>query len=150
MYKQNVQSTGDNLKTMQTFSILMLRITKCMFIVYLGTGICFSMFPLLFYLFLGYIEPALPIFIPFIDFQSTTGFTIHTVYHTTLLFCASLGFSFTDALILNLVLCMLLLADLIRNRLKSLSADLKEKKHSKLEIRKTYRDILVFHREHRW
>lgn len=110
-------------------------LTGALFALYLFCGIEFCFYPVIVFTFTQAVEPVLPVYIPFIDFDTTNGYTTTTIYHCVLLFLASCGFAFSDGLFFNLVFNVFTMSKLQCNELNILNDELTQAKPSIILIK---------------
>lgn len=114
--------------TLDECSTHLFYLTGSLFALYLFCAIEFCIYPVIVFVFTHTIEPALPVFIPFVDANTTDGYIITTTYHCLLLFIASVGLAFCDALFFNLVFNILTMSKLQCNQFTSLNKELEQPK----------------------
>lgn len=110
-------------------------LTGALFALYLFCGIEFCCYPVIVFIFTRTVEPVLPVYIPFIDIDTTDGYVTTTVYHCMLLFVASCGFAFSDGLFFNLVFNVFTMSKLQCNQLNILNEELSQAKPSIISIK---------------
>lgn len=147
IYKQNEKSSKDNSQILEMCSLNAFRITKALTILYSLCGIMFGASPIILHLIFGTIEPAVPIFLPKVDISTTIGFVTTWIYHVYILFTASIGFIFCDALYGNLVLHVSMMSGLITNQWNVINEQMQRKNTSSLEVKSSFRNVCKMHQE---
>lgn len=127
---------------MDEYSFHALGLTGLLFILYILCGIGYTLFPVLMLLIFATKEPVLPIFIPFVDFDTKEGCIITSIYHGILLYVACAGLCFADSLFTNLVINVMTMTELQCNQLAKLNDELAEPKHRILAIQ--FRLVNIF------
>lgn len=122
MYAVNRDSKNHmNYRILQNFSRWVLLIMKFVFIMF-GTSMAAVTFsPLLIYLLTGNLETILPIHIPFIDTETTTGYVIHTTYLIFVMTTAYLGIAASELLTIMLTIHISPMVSIFDQAIKSLN-----------------------------
>lgn len=134
---------------MATYSIVVYRITQLFFLLYFLCMIAFYSAPVIIYLCFNVVEPIISVYVPFIDPTEQTGFIISTGFHVFFIFIATIGFTYIDSLLANLIFHVLMYSGLIGNDLKTLNDMISEGGHNELDLRIRFRNILLMHKEMR-
>lgn len=104
-------------------------------------------YPLVWYLLAGEIEPMLPILFPFIDETTVKGYCLCTVIHIFWVFMAALGFLLTDVSYAILTLYSWPLVDIMSDHLEGLNVALRtdRKLGETKEMKEYLRNIVRMH-----
>lgn len=121
----NEKKPSKNVKEiMDKCSSRSLFITGALYTLYITGGIAFLSFPVLVYAIMRMKEPWLPIFVPFIDYDTQKGFIVTSIYHYVVIYTASVGLGYCDALFFNLAFNVSTMAGLQCNQLSMLNEEL--------------------------
>lgn len=135
IYVANIKKPSIEIKrTMDDCSTGIIGITAALFGLYILCAIIFATYPLLVFAFFTMKEPILPVFIPFVDWNTKEGFIITSIYHLLLLYMAGVGIGFVDALFANLVFNVLTMSELQSNQLAKLNEELTKRKCHALTV----------------
>lgn len=134
---------------MTTYSTISYYMSQMFIALYPLCPISFWATPILLYLLYGSVELIVPIYIPMIDATEKTGYIITTASHVYFTAMATAGFCFFDSLISNLILHVLVYAELIENDLGALNQMIADGEWNELDLRIRFRNILIMHKEMR-
>lgn len=121
--------------TLDACSTHLFYLTGALFTLYSFCGIEFCIYPLIIFKFSATKEPILPVLMPFVDINTPDGYTITTIYHCMVLFMASVGLAFCDAVFFNLVSNVLTMSKLQCNQFSILNEELTQPKPSNAIIK---------------
>lgn len=124
----DAKPTKDIHDTLDKCSTHLFYLTAALFALYSFCGLEFFISAMIITKLSGQDEPILPIYIPFIDFNTPDGHFITTMYHCVVIFLASIGLAFIDALFFNLVFNILTMSKLQCNQLAILNDELAQPK----------------------
>lgn len=136
-----------NKETMDECSSYGVAITGALYGLYTVSGVVFICFPFLVFALFNMKEPTLPVFIPFVDFNTRHGYIISSCDHYILIFMACVGFGFVDTLFVNLVFNILTMSQLQCHQLKRINEELDDIKQSKTMIRIRMINFFTMHQE---
>lgn len=114
---------------------------------YYACGICFLAYPIIMYLAKAEMVPALPIYLPFVDENTITGYTILTIYHIILIILPSTGLAGVEFFLATFMISSLIFAKLITLDAQQLNIDLSAEKPKNTVIKCRLRNILLMHKE---
>lgn len=143
--KKRIQTTigmKRNVEAMHTNATYAVYITASLLCAYFLCGMIFLSYSWLIMFIYHIKEPALPIFIPKIDYNTKSGFIITSSYQYLVLYLGVAGLGFCDALFLNLVFSVLAMSDLICIKLSTI-CEIKMMS----ELRAQLRNIFIMHKE---
>lgn len=139
--------SSETQSTMNEYSSHAFIITKVLFVLYLLCLFAFYAYPVIIYTFFSMKEPMLPINIPFVDMNTKEGFMITSVYHVVIVYIASIGLGFCDALFLNLVFNVLTMAELQVIQQQKLNEELDIPKFPASAVQIRLRNFFIMNQE---
>lgn len=142
-----------NLKTLENQRVLV-NFTKilrtCVKLIIFNYTFCVSSFylsPVIIYSVTGSADPIMPLFLPGTSPDSMVGFTISTIYHLFAIFCAGAVYIFFDVLFAVQVLHVILMSNILRNKICAINEMVTAKNPSHPEIIVNFRNVLIIHNE---
>lgn len=147
LYKRN-QHVEENQEILVRFTQILRKFVKIMMIISFGSGIGFMTGPILTYVTAGEVEELLPSFMPGLDPLNTfVGYIVHYIYHLTVYWISQMLMLFVNGIFLILHLHVILLASIIRNKIKLLNTMNLVKTTTALDVRLHFRNIIMLHND---
>lgn len=147
IFKQNVKTSKSNHETLEECTQHSYYSSVSLFVLYMLCGVFFCFYPVIAYMIFRITEPALPIYLPAIDFYTKSGYIITTTYHFYMVIIAVLGLAFCDALFINLVYNLTTMAGLLVNQLNELDRKLVKRSTTEVGVKAQLRNIFIMHFE---
>lgn len=148
IYEANAKaSSRSRLKLIRKFAIITEIMIKGGIAVYTFAGMFYLINPIYSYYWLNKIVPLVPIYLPFIDENTTAGFTALTGLHLIFLFMAVVGTACTDFMFVMLIVNMPLLSRIFQDNISELNDILREENVDQPLAKAKFKNILLLHRE---
>lgn len=122
-------------------------IFKCGLALYACAGMFYLVNPLYSYFWLNEIVPVMPIFMPFIDENTQTGFVQLTIIHLVFITTSVIGSGASDFMFILLIFNMIFLARILTDNANELNAILRKDKVDRRVAKAKLVNILLMHRE---
>lgn len=134
-------------RTMDACSTGSIGITGALFGLYILCMTIFATYPIVMFAIFSIKEPTLPVFIPFVDWNTKEGYIITSSYHILIMYVGSLGIGFVDALFSNLVFNVLTMSELQSNQLARLNEEMTKPKCRASAIQQRLVNMFKMHQE---
>lgn len=136
----------EHLKKMHSWSLLLLRITKLLYMLYVACGLIFGAAPFLFYMITGELSLSIPLYLPTIDPETSSGLLITAIFHGICSLAACLGYGFFDVIYAILTISIRTISVLIKYDWEKMNLEL-EQKAKQPEIKAYFRNLCIMHNE---
>lgn len=148
IYTANSKTTSRNRSiVIQKFATITKIVIKGGLTLYVLAGCFYLLNPLYSYHWRNEIVPLVPLYMPFIDENTTIGFTILTSIHLVFLALAVIGSACTDFMFVMIIVNMPLLSSIFSDNIGELNAILREETVDESLVKTKFKNILLLHRE---
>lgn len=138
--------TKKRIEYFNNFAFATEMIFKVMSTLYLLSVFTFFPYPLYMYYFENEVVTMIPIYMPFVDEKTFTGYIIVSGYQITIFVIATLGVLACDSFMAIIIVSTLIFAKLIKFDMEQINDDLLEK-DSTITVKARFRNILLMHQE---
>lgn len=146
IYNSNLK-TPENQAIFTEFSKILRFCARLIIFNYSFCVASFYLSPMIIYFVTGSAEPIMPLFLPGTSPESVTDYCINTVYHIFAIFCAGAVYIFFDVLFAVQVLHVILMTNILRNKIRAINDMVSAKNQSRFEIIVNFRNIMIIHNE---
>lgn len=148
IYTANSKATSRNRSiVIQKFTNITEIVIKGGLALYVLAGGFYLVNPVYSYYWRNEIVPLLPMYMPFIDENTTIGFSILTSIHLVFVFLAVIGSACTDFMFVMIIVNMPLLSSIFIDNIGELNGFLREEKVDESLVKAKFKNILLLHRE---
>lgn len=148
IYAANAKAPSRNrLKLIQKYAIITEIVIKGGITVYTFAGLFYLINPFYSYYWRNELVPLIPLYLPYIDENTTIGFSFLTAMHAIYLFLAVIGTACTDFMFVMMVVNMPLLSNIFRDNINELNGILREENVNEPLAKAKFKNILLLHRE---
>lgn len=149
IYEKNRRPNSESFKTLMNSTSLLVIICRVFSFIVVTTLILFTATPILYFLFIGQLDPILPVFLPFVDHSNVWGFFLLFAYHFLLLLVTALGIISADLLMGIMYLHVVIMVRLFELRISQLNDVLARypRSRSSVEVHKCLGNIIRLHQD---
>lgn len=119
---------------------------KVMTPVYISSAFIFLLYPLYMYFFENELVPILPLYLPFVDQSTVTGYIILNTYLIIAILFATCGLLGCDFFMTIITVSTLIFAKLMTIEMKQICADLQVDNSAQI-VKRRFRNMLLMHQE---